>query len=115
MFIEIIARFIEKETSRKLANTLLKSLSPALLLLSGSPYGWKQDKVDGTCTLVFIIDQLSRSSIIPRSGKREFHPCITLSFCMVCAGPGHACPPPPPPPPQHLLGVSYFRRGIPYA
>lgn len=93
MFIEIIARFIEKETSRKLANTLLKSL------LSGSPYGWKQDKVDGACTLVFIIDQLSRSSIIPRSGKREFHPCITLSFCMVCAGPGHACPPPPPPSP----------------
>lgn len=107
MFIEIIARFIEKKTSKHPS----KSLPPAPL--SGSLYScWKQDKLDGGCTLVFIIDQLSRSSIIPRSAVNasSVHALRSgsVSIWSVGAQDTHA-------PLQHLLGVSYFRRGIPYA
>ena len=65
--------------------------------------------------LVFIIDELSPFINYSKiQTKRESHPCITrrIRFSVYYVGQDtHALSPPT----EHLLGVSYFRRGIPYA
>lgn len=71
-----------------------------------------------TSMLVFIIDELSRSSIIPSSKPNASSIRALRAGSVSLYIMGQDTHPPSfslPPPLEHLLGVSYFRRGIPYA